>query len=63
MKIQNVGIDKNDVKKLKSFREYPNQPYWLVIKNLINGTKTKIEEKDLKQNPFSLQTQSKEGGI
>jgi len=37
MKIQNIGIDKDDVKKLKKYQIHPNQPYWEVVKNILSG--------------------------
>ena len=38
---QTIQIDKEDVKKLEKFKVHPNQPYWEIIKKLINEKESK----------------------
>jgi len=63
---QNVGMDVEDVKKLKDYQVHPNQPYWEVIKKILNG-ETQIEKpeavkSDLCSSYKSLNNQEMKGG-
>ena len=38
---QNVALDKEDIKKLEKYKIHPKQPYWEVIKNILNEKEAK----------------------